>query len=220
MEEMEHEKRDELILSELHHDETAVKIGFVVLAVAVFILSSLIIYLVFFSPKQISQNILVREKPALPAIENGNPTKSPPSPTSGITNSPTPSPIRMIEKAVSMPKEYFVPFGFGTGQASDWEDVPGLQASVDFDNYQNIKSVVFEVTVNVPTANQDVWVRLYNITDKHPVWYSEVTAKNNTFTASQPIVFDKGKKVYQVQMKTQLSYPANLNLARLHILLK
>ena len=116
-------------------------------------------------------------------------------------------------------KEYFVPLGTGTGATDDWTDVVGAQAAVDTKQYRTIKTVHFEVTVQVPTGNQTVWVRLYNATDKHPVWYSEVSMNGTGPTAliSQPISLDSGNKLYQVQMKTQLKYPATILQGRLRM---
>jgi hypothetical protein len=135
---------------------------------------------------------------------------------------PTIIPTSVVTSEGSPVKDYFIPLGSGTSTASDWTDVPGAQATVDFGSYKNIKSIVFETSVAVPTANQSVSVRLYNTSDKHPVWYSEVTMEGGTsaYLISNPIAYDKGSKIYQVQMKTQLQYPANLTQARIHITLQ
>ncbi|OGH19668.1 MAG: hypothetical protein A3D74_00540 [Candidatus Levybacteria bacterium RIFCSPHIGHO2_02_FULL_37_13] len=49
-----------------------------------------------------------------------------------------------------------------------------MQAYIDRSNYEDLESVVFEASVHVPTGNQTAGVRLFNATDKHPVWFSEV----------------------------------------------
>jgi hypothetical protein len=116
-------------------------------------------------------------------------------------------------------KDYYIPLGSGTGQGTDWNDIPGAQATVDFAQYSPIKEIRLEVSVNIPTGNESVSVRLYNVTDKHPVWYSEVITNNATsYLTSSPIIYDLGSKLYQVQMRTQLEYPANLTQARIHII--
>lgn len=137
-----------------------------------------------------------------------------------LQSSPTPTvAIKKVSEEAFI-KEYFIPFGMGSNQTSDWADISGLQANIDFGNYPNIKEIRFEVSVNVPTANQTVSVRLFNVTDKHPVWNSEITTTNNIYAVSSPIIYDKGSKNYQVQMKTQLQHLVNLTQARLHIVLK
>jgi hypothetical protein len=116
-------------------------------------------------------------------------------------------------------KEYFVPLGTGTNATSDWADVVGASATVDTAQYPKIKKVVFEATLAVPTGNQIAYVRLFNETDGHPVWYSEMFMNTTgpTLLTTQAITLDKGSKLYKVQMKTQLKYPANLNQSRIHI---
>lgn len=116
-------------------------------------------------------------------------------------------------------KEYFVPLGTGTNATSDWADVVGASATVDTAQYPKIKKVVFEATLAVPTGNQVAYVRLFNKTDGHPVWYSEMSMNTTgpTLLTTPTITLDKGSKLYQVQMKTQLQYPATLNQSRIHI---
>lgn len=130
----------------------------------------------------------------------------------------TPVPIQTNQ--VSSVKEFFIPFGSGSSSAGDWQDVFGLQASIDSTNYQQIKSVTFEASVRIPTGNEVAYVRLFNVTDKHPVWFSEVSLEGGTpkLLVSKPITLDTGSKVYQVQMKTSLKFQAILDQARLHII--
>lgn len=128
------------------------------------------------------------------------------------------SPTNVSE--ISSVKEFFVPFGSGSATSDDWEDVGGLQANIDSTKYGKIKSAVFEASVRVPTNNEFVYVRLYNVTDKHPVWFSEVYFPGGnaaTLLTSKPITLDQGAKLYKVQMKTQLKYQAFLDQSRLHI---
>lgn len=135
------------------------------------------------------------------------------------TVQPTVSVSKTSNVAGSSVKEYFVPFGSGSNSSSDWQDVAGLQAAVDSNSYGQIKSVFFEASVHIPTGNETAYVRLFNTTVKHPVWYSDVSISGGTplLLTSQPITLDRGNNVYQVQMKTDLQYPAILDQARLHI---
>ncbi len=116
-------------------------------------------------------------------------------------------------------KEYYIPMGQGTGSAADWTDVPGVQAYIDMNAYKKVKRVIFEVTVAVPTANQTVWVRLTNATDGRRVWGSELSMEGAgpATLQSPPVTLDDGEKLYKVQMKTQLQYPAVIQHARVHI---
>lgn len=117
-------------------------------------------------------------------------------------------------------KEFFIPFGVGSSSAADWTDISGLQAYVDSAQYGRFKKVTFEASVRIPTGNETAYVRLYNVSDKHPVWFSEVSIEGGTpkLLISNPIALDSGNKLYQVQMKTSLQYQAILDQARIHIL--
>lgn len=116
-------------------------------------------------------------------------------------------------------KEYFVPLGSGTNATDDWADIQGVSAQVDTAAYGKIKKVTFEATVAQPVSSQKVWVRLFNATDKHPVWYSEVVTDSAgpILLISPAITLDAGNKLYQVQMKTQLKGVTSLTQSRLHI---
>ncbi len=134
----------------------------------------------------------------------------------------TPRPTRSSSSSSSSSstvKEYFVPLGSGSSTAEDWTDVPGVQSYVDSTQYGSIKQVVFEASLHTPTGNQTAYARLYNVTDKHPVWNSEVQISGGSpqLLISAPITLDSGNKLYQVQMKTQLKSQTNLNQARIHI---
>ncbi|HVZ58621.1 MAG TPA: hypothetical protein VG935_02615 [Patescibacteria group bacterium] len=136
------------------------------------------------------------------------------------SSSPTPTPHVPVQITTSNEaKEYFVPLGSGTTQGSDWTDVPGVVTSLDFSHYDHIKEVHFEASVYVPTANESVWVRLYNVTDKHPVWNSEIemTGGSSAYLTSPSLSTDSGTKLYQVQMKTQLPVAATLVQSKIHI---
>lgn len=128
-----------------------------------------------------------------------------------------PKPAQQIQESS---KEFYVPLGTGSSSSVEWIDVPGVQAYIDSTSYNNIKSVTFEASLYTPTANQEAYARLYNITDSHPVWNSDVfiNSTNHELKISSPINLDKGSKLYQVQIKTQLGSRTNLENARVHIL--
>ncbi len=200
--------REEIQIDEekiLKDEKRAKRFFWIVLfLIIVTFLNFVVIYQFIFKPEQISSKDSVLSP--TPTIE--------PTLTETVTPTQSVTPV-IIDSSV---KEYFVAFGSGTSSADDWADVDGLEANVDFSSYGNVKDIIFEVSVSVPTANQLVWVRLYNKTDKHPVWNSEVsTSGSSGYTYSKSLIYDQGAKDYQVQVKTQLKYPANITQARLHI---
>ncbi len=119
-------------------------------------------------------------------------------------------------------KEFFVPLGSGKTTSKEWEDVPGMSATIDTRNYTGIKSVVFEISLRIPTANGVVYARLFNKTDSHPVWNSEVSSEGPTAILKQSpnFVLDTGEKIYQVQMKSSLAFDALADSARIKIILQ
>ncbi len=158
-------------------------------------------------------------------MPTANPTATSPLPvtvTPTPQNTPTPVIIYQPAPATNTVKEYFVPFGGGQAASTSWANVPGLQAYVDSSNYPNIKQVVFEASVQIPTGNQTASVQLFNQTAGHPVWFSQVSLSGGTpqFLISQPITLDNGNNLYQVQMTTQLGFQTIITQARLHIYLQ
>ncbi len=134
------------------------------------------------------------------------------TPTSTPTPTLTPVPVKTV-------REFFVPLGAGTGNPSDWTVVNGIGAKIDPADYGSIKSVTFEVSAQVPTGNQQIWIRLYNATTSQAVPGSEVTLSGGvaTLLISSPITFSSGSNLYQVQLKTQLQANTNINMARIRI---
>lgn len=142
------------------------------------------------------------------------------------------SSVKIVEQPISAPevtpipqspttvKEFFIPFGSGSSAAGDWQDIQGIQATFDTANYPELKTVTFEASLRIPTGNEIAYIRLYNVTDKHPIWDSEVLLEGGTpkLLVSKPITLESGSKVYQVQMKTSLKFQAIFDQARLHII--
>lgn len=209
--------KDRLLQIRLQKDEKRVKLAFIAMASIIVFLLLNIIYL----------NLTVVKTRIAATTSKMDESSPAASPTLILSPTPTPSPPPKTttdstsgSNTIAV-KDYFIPLGSGTSQAGDWTDVPGVQAIVDFGQYPHIKEVFFEASVYIPTANQSVSVRLFNVTDKHPVWNSEVTTANATaYLTSPPLNYDLGAKVYQVQMKTQLQYTANLVQSRIHIVLE
>lgn len=142
------------------------------------------------------------------ALPTATPTVTPVSTFVPIPDSPTPA-----------VREYYIPFGQGTSTATDWTDVEELQVTIDSKLYGMRRDVLFEASMHIPTGNETAYVRLYNVTDKHPVWFSDVSMDGGAgrLLVSKPVHLDEGKKLYQVQMKTSLGSQAVLDQARLHV---
>ncbi|MBI3956289.1 hypothetical protein HY339_03460 [Candidatus Gottesmanbacteria bacterium] len=115
-------------------------------------------------------------------------------------------------------KEYYIALGSGTTKSNIWQDISGAEAAIDTANYSAIKSVTFEVFLRIPTANGTVYAKLYNVTDKHDVWFSEVNSEGPTLTKKEAsITLESGAKTYRVMGLSTLKYDANIENARLRI---
>lgn len=143
-----------------------------------------------------------------------------------ISALPQPTPVTIqktttIRTSGSSVKEFFIPLGSGSTENDQWEDITGAEAYIDTGSYSQIQTAYFEVSMRIPTKNGTVYARLYNVTDKHPVWFSEVSTESDIskFVATQ-IKLDPGNKQYRVQMKTTLRYTSLLDFARVKIITK
>jgi hypothetical protein len=210
------EFHEHFLRREIKEDEKRSAIIFAIEGVCILTLFFYVLYL----NKQLLQTKSAFEKKQITSISTTFNTQVTPTPTPYVQNSKT-SLVSALPKS-PLVKDYYVPLGTGTSNAFDWTAVPGAQVKLDFSSYAPITSVLLEASTFVPTGNESVSVRLYNVTDQHPVWNSEMTIDANTvdIKTSTPLIYDTGEKLYQVQMKTQLQAPANLTNSRIHIILK
>lgn len=144
--------------------------------------------------------------------------------TAAATETVTKPPVPKGEKVVSQPavKEFYIPFGSGSTKSNEWIELPGVEAVIDSANFPNVKSIIFEATLRIPTANGRVYAKLYDVTSKHDVWFSEVWAEGSTSyrAESANISLSPGRNLYRLMMKSTMSYEAILDLARLKIVLE
>ncbi len=143
--------------------------------------------------------------------------------SAGSIKPSVPAPIRTATiptPYIAQVREYFVPLGTGTATNDDWVDVPGAQAMIDSSQYTSIKSVTFEAAVHVPDHNQAVWIRLYNDSDRYIIGGSELYFPDGNVASlltSGTISLGAGNKLYKVQIKTQLKFPAHVTSSRIRI---
>lgn len=125
------------------------------------------------------------------------------------------------QPATNAVKEYYVPLGSGQSNSQTYENIIGAQAYINSASYANIKTVIFEAAVYIPTGNETAWIQLYDVTQNHPVWNSEMSWNGGSaqYLTSSPITLDSGNNLYQVQIKTQLPAYAQVNQSKIHIIL-
>lgn len=115
-------------------------------------------------------------------------------------------------------KEYFIPLGSGNTKANEYEQLTSVEAYVDTGNYPPIKEAYFDLHLRNPTGNGKAYAKLFNVTDKHDVWYSEVVFEGGgTMQKEAKITLDSGKKLYRVMVKSSLQYDVYADNARIRI---
>ncbi len=125
----------------------------------------------------------------------------------------------VITQPATALKEFYIALGTGTGVGNDWKDIDNTDTKVDLSSFGRIKNVYFEVAGILQNDNVTANVRLYNVSDKQPVWNSEVTVnklKCQTLT-SLPISLPPGVKTYRIQVKSTLNATVYVDQARLRI---
>ena len=134
------------------------------------------------------------------------------------------APIEPVTQIVTAPsiKEFYIPLGAGTTTSKDWQDIAGSDTTIDPNNYPNLKSAYFEVSLSVPTNSGTAYARLFNVTDKHPAWFAEVQTDNaqSILVKSGPIVLGSGNSVYRVQLKSSIGAQVVMDLARVKIVIE
>jgi hypothetical protein len=144
------------------------------------------------------------------------------SPTGQPTGQPTRQPTSGPTANPQMVKEIYIPLGNGTVKSSDWVAVQGAEVVLDTVNFPKIKSMIWEAFLQIPTGNGRVYAKLYNVSDQHEVWQSEVSVEGGGVQRmeSKNIILDSGRKLYRVMMKSSMGYEAVLESARLKIILE
>lgn len=205
----------------------------IVIAVLVLSLADLIFlnYWVLSNQKQETRNLkengvrAVTEASVSPSPEASS---SPSSAASPVVETKTVETKTVVEKETqtivqTAQKEVFIPIGTGSTKKNSYEDLPGLEVSIDTNKYSNIESVVFEASIWVQDGNGKVYTQLYNKTDGHPVWNSEISSSSakGVLTTSPKITLSSGNKTYKIQAETDLvEFAGHVDNARVKITLK
>lgn len=137
-----------------------------------------------------------------------------------------PTVMPLIEPTVALtstqkPKKQMVnivTLGGGITQSSDWEELPGTEIVLRGSDFPGTTRVYFEAIMHIPTGNGQMSAKLYNVTDKHDVWFSEVSAVGSQASRFEAqISIEPEQKVYRVKVKSSLGYQAVLDTARMRI---
>lgn len=122
---------------------------------------------------------------------------------------------------LSTGKEFYIPLGVGSTRSTEYTELSGAEVYIDSLKYPNITQVTFEVFLRNPTGNGRTYAKLFNATDKHDVWFSEVYMEGSTVTRKEATIsLDPGNKLYRVILKSTLGYDVYVDAARIKIVTK
>ena len=121
--------------------------------------------------------------------------------------------------ALKNTKEFYIPLGTGTTKSVTYTALNTSDFYFDPSLYGKIKEIYFEMGVRIPTANGRVYAKLYNVTDQHDVWYSEIWGEGDKgqYISSPKITLEKDRKRYRVYLRNTMEYDAYLDMARLRV---
>jgi hypothetical protein len=133
---------------------------------------------------------------------------------------PTLSPEPTIQStSLNTPKEFYIPLGSGKTMSRDFAELVGVEAVINTANYPRIKSVLFEVSMHLFPGNGRMTAKLFNITDRHDVWFSELSTDEGQIVKKEtPITLVNGEKLYRVMVQSTLGYEAIVDNARIRII--
>lgn len=118
-------------------------------------------------------------------------------------------------------REMYIPIGSGSSKSSTWKALEGVEINIDTTKYPTIKETYFQASIRIPTANGRVYAKLVNETDKHDVWFSEVSNEGSIAIVKEAkINLDGGAKLYRVYLKSTLESEAILDQARIKLIVE
>lgn len=147
------------------------------------------------------------------------PTYLAPSSQPTTQNTTTPTTYNPPPTA-SSPREYFIPLGGDTTSSTSYIDLLTTDTLLDTTTYGKIKEAFFIAALSNPTQNGFVQAQLFNVTDKHPVWGSQITSneKATQTITSNSVTLGEGPKLYRIQLKSSLGYSVSIANAKIKII--
>jgi hypothetical protein len=120
-----------------------------------------------------------------------------------------------------MAKVTYIPITTARSTAiMDWTDANPSDFYFDLVDFPGAKSVRWEVYLQAVNGSGKVFARLYDVTNKRGVDYSELATESNTsvFLRSSDLKIWRGNNLYRVQLKSVNGTEAVLAQARLKII--
>ena len=112
--------------------------------------------------------------------------------------------------------------GSSSTSNTSWEDISGTDFYFDLSDYPTATGVRWEISLRAFLAGNKVYARLYDVTNKRAVDYSELFTDSGTsaLQRSVDLAIWRGNNLYRVQGKSSTGTPAYLDSPRLRVLLE
>lgn len=140
---------------------------------------------------------------------------------------PTPTPIiqptpQMVQSSSQTKVIYLPIISSATTTQADWTDISSSDFYFNLTDYTGVKEVQWEASLKSFLAYNTVSARLYDVTNKRAVDFSQLETQSAAFDflRSPNISIWRGNNLYRVQMKTPSGSLATLGQARLKIILE
>lgn len=145
------------------------------------------------------------------------------TPQAGQSSSPTVSPPASCALPTASPqvKVVYIPLitqGFTV--ETTWTEITASDFYFDLADYPSAKEVRFETHLLALHGSAKVYTRLYDVTNKRGVDYSDLSTQNDTFTRleSSGLKIWRGNNKYTVQLRSENGTEVQLKEAKLKIL--
>jgi hypothetical protein len=142
----------------------------------------------------------------------------PTKPGSGLVTS-IPVPTSTVSISTN-PKIFYLPLSIsGSTVLTDWFDVPASDFYFNLTDYPGAKSVTWEAYLKSVNSPAKVNVRLYDVTNKRGVDYSDLSTQSATYVLlqSSAISIWRGNNLYRVQVKADNGTQADFGTGRIKV---
>ncbi len=143
-----------------------------------------------------------------------------------INSLPTPAATKeTIIQAQPTPSSkvaYITIGGSSSTNSTSWADISGTDFYFDLSDYPTTTGVRWEISLRSFLGGNKVYARLYDVTNKRAVDFSELFTDSGTseLKRSQDLSIWRGSNLYRVQAKSSTGTPAYLDSPRLKVLLE
>jgi hypothetical protein len=140
--------------------------------------------------------------------------------SSSVTVSP-PATCAVLPTAGPQAKILYIPLASqGSTVETIWTDIPGSDFYFDLADYLAVKAVRFEIRLLALHGSAKVYARLYDVTNKRAVDFSELSTQSSTFLRldSGELRIWRGDNRYTVQLRSENGTEVQLKEAKLKII--